>query len=348
MLIFGIESTAHTFGASVVEISPEGYEGRILSDVKDVYRAPEGYGIHPREASRHHVECAARVVRDALESSRVTMNELAAIAYSMGPGLGPCLRVGATVARALAVHFNLPLVPVNHAIGHIELGCLLTGARDPIVLLVSGGHTAITAFAGGRWRIFGETLDMSIGQLLDQFGRETGLTVPEQAGFGGPRIEEYALRSNNYIPLPYTVKGNDVSFSGILTSAKRLYREGARLEDLCYSLQETAYAMLAEVVERALAFTGRRELLLVGGVAANRRLRSMLDEVVGRHNATSYLVPVAYSGDCGAQIAWTGGLAFRAGVRVRVEASFVRQSWRMDRVPIPWRPLKASAVLEHR
>ncbi|MBI4258919.1 MAG: N(6)-L-threonylcarbamoyladenine synthase Kae1 [Thaumarchaeota archaeon] len=326
MLGLGIESTAHTFGASVVNST------KILSDVKDVYKPPEGSGIHPREASRHHTEKAAEVIKQALEKAAVKPKELNFVAYSMGPGLGPCLRVGAVVARTLSSYMKIPLIPVNHAVGHIEIGAMLTGALDPVVLLVSGGHTVICAFEADRWRIFGETLDLSIGQLLDQFGREAGFASP-----CGARIEQHALSSSNLLPLPYSVKGQDVSYSGMLTAAKKMLHSGKPFDDICYSLQETGFAMLVEVAERAIAFTEKKQLLVVGGVAANRRLSEMLKEVSTRHGAGLYVVPLTYSGDCGAQIAWTGLLAYRAGEEIQVERSVVRQSWRLDQVDVPWR-----------
>jgi N6-L-threonylcarbamoyladenine synthase len=327
IVCWGCESTAHTFSCSVLKS-----DGKILSDVRSIYTPPPGSGIHPRDASRHHIEVAPKVVKQSLIQAKLSMNEVDAIAFSAGPGLGPCLRVGATISRALALYYNKPLVPVNHAIGHIELATILTGAKDPIVLLVSGGHTIITAFSLGRWRVFGETLDLTVGQLLDQFGREIGFSSPS-----GQKIEELAKKSSKYISLPYTVKGNDVSFSGILTSAKKLFHKGEDLESLCFSLQEVAFAMLAEVTERALAFTEKKEVLLTGGVAANKRLQEMLIEVSNRHGANFFVIPKEYSGDCGAQIAWTGLLAYSAGISVDVEKSFVNQSWRLDEVDVKWR-----------
>jgi len=325
--VVGIESTAHTFSVSVVSDSRG-----VLSNAKDVYLPPEGSGIHPIDAATHHASVAARVVSDALQESRVDSGEVDAFAYAMGPGLGPCLRVGAVVARTLALSTGKPLVPVNHAVGHIELGCLLTGAKAPLVLLISGGHTMVVFHASGGWRVLGETLDLTLGQLLDQLGRHVGYASP-----CGPRIEAAARRSKKFLALPYTVKGNDVSFSGVLTAAKRLLQAGAAFEDVCYSVQETAFAITTEVTERALAFTGSRDLMVVGGVAANRRLATMLRTMAKRHSARVHVVPLAYSGDCGAQIAWTGLLAFRSGVSVPVSESTVRQSWRLDTVPTPWR-----------
>ncbi len=307
-------------------------EGKILSNAKSVYTPPEGSGIHPFEASKSHLASAARVLAEAVATSGVAPGDLQAVSYAMGPGLGPCLRVGAVAARTRAASLWVPLVPVNHAVGHIELGCLLTGAKDPVVLLVSGGHTMILAYSARRWRVLGESLDLTLGQLLDQFGRHHGLASP-----CGRAVEEAASHSANYLKLPYTVKGNDVSFSGMLTASKLLLDGGNGFDDVSYSLQETAFAMVTEVTERALAFTGKKEVMIVGGVAANRRLSGMMKEMAGRHSAVVTMTPLAYSGDCGAQIAWTGWLAHQCGIRVAVEESKVVQSWRLDRVDIPWR-----------
>ena len=325
--VLGVESTAHTFSVSVVSS-----KGEILSNAKSIYTPPEGSGIHPFEASQHHLGTAPSVLSQALDASGVGMRGISAVAYAKGPGLGPCLRVGAVVARTLASSLDVPLVPVNHAVGHIELGCLLTGAEDPVVLLVSGGHTMIIAYAGGRWRVLGETLDLTLGQLLDQFGRHHGLSSP-----CGRAIEEAASKSDTYLRLPYVVKGNDVSFSGLLTASKQLLDRGTSFADISHSIQETAFAMVADVTERALAFTGKREVMIVGGVAANRRLSRMMSTMSERHSARLTAAPLEYSGDCGAQIAWTGWLAFKSGVSVPVEQSEVMQSWRLDSVDIAWR-----------
>lgn len=322
-----MESTAHTFSVSLVDD-----EGAILSNAKSVYKPREGSGIHPFEASQSHLASATAVVREAFDSAGKGPDEVSAVAYAMGPGLGPCLRVGAVVARTLSLSLGVPLVPVNHAIGHIELGCLLTGARDPVVLLVSGGHTMVISFSGGRWRVLGETLDLTLGQLLDQFGRHSGLASP-----CGAAVEREAASSSKYLRLPYSVKGNDVSFSGLLTASKTLLDRGETFSDVSYSIQETAFAMVTEVTDRALAFTGKDEVMIVGGVAANRRLSEMMSAMSRRHDAEVTFTPLEYSGDCGAQIAWTGVQALGSGVRVPVDEGSVRQSWRLDSVDIPWR-----------
>jgi N6-L-threonylcarbamoyladenine synthase len=249
--------------------------------------------------------------------------------------LGPCLRIGAVAARSICSFYNKPLVPVNHAVAHMELGIALTDAQDPLVLLISGGHTLMAVFANRRWRVIGETLDITLGQLFDQFGRYLGLSSP-----CGPDIELLACKSNmKYISLPYTVKGNDITFSGLLSASKRQVLSNVSQQDLCYSLQETAFAMLCEVVERALVVSRKKELLVVGGVAANKRLGEILNRACLRHNVTFHCSPLMYSGDNGVQIAWTGALDYVFGKNKRLDLSqsFVRQSWRLDEVNISWK-----------
>jgi N6-L-threonylcarbamoyladenine synthase len=280
------------------------------------------------------MEVSPNILRNALKSANVTMKDIDIVGYSAGPGLGPCLRVGAVIARTVAGFYKKPLVPTNHALGHIELGAMLTGASDPLVLLVSGGHTMILAFSHSRWRVFGETLDITVGQLLDQFGRALGFASP-----CGNRIEQLASQSaGKYIQLPYIIKGNDVSFSGLLTAAVKLASRNNKLADTCYSLQETAFAMIAEAVERALSFTSKKEMMIVGGVAANKRLAEMLDSICNRQDAKLFVCPIKFAGDNGAQIAWTALQEYLSTkMNVQVEESTVQQSWRLDTVHISWR-----------
>ena len=327
MICLGVESTAHTFSCAVLE--KKGKKGKILSDVRKIYRPPEGEGIHPREASRHHVENSAEVLSESLQKAKVSVRDLDIIAYAAGPGLGPCLRVGAVVSRSLSSYYQIPIYPVNHAIGHIELGKLLTGAKNPLVLLVSGGHTMLLAFMMGKWRVFGETLDITLGQLLDQFGRSIGFASP-----CGKQIEDLANKSSTYVSLPYAVKGNDVSFSGLLSATKSIVSEG--VENACFSLQETAFAMISEASERALAFTKKKEFLVVGGVTANKRLSEMLQSVCKRQNCKFFVSPQNYTGDCGSQIAWTGLLESSVKDGANLDETFVRQAWRLDTVDIDY------------
>jgi glycoprotease/Kae1 family metallohydrolase len=198
--------------------------------------------------------------------------------------------------------------------------------------LVSGGHTAIAAFSGDRWRIFGETEDITLGNLYDMFARDIDLPSP-----AGPEIERLASKASEFIPLPYVVKGNDVSYSGLLTASLAKLRSGTRLEEVCFSMQEVSCSMLAEAVERSLAYTGKKELLLTGGVAANKVLQTKLAEVAKIHDATCHVVQSPYTGDNGTQIAWTGALAFRAGSSTSIDQAWVRPKWRLEDVDITWR-----------
>jgi len=326
----GIESTADDFGVGIST-----FNGEILANVSDSY-IPETGGIHPREAARHHAEVANTVLRRALDASGLKPRDLKIVAFSQGPGLGPSLRTGATVARALASYLNIPLVGINHSIAHIEIGKLKTGACDPVTLYVSGGNTLVSAYDSGRYRIFGETLDIALGNCLDVFAREAGLK--HQIGIPlGAALEKLATQGETLVPLPYAVKGMDVSLSGLLTASITMLNKGnCRLEDLCYSLQEYAFSMVTEVTERALAHTEKKEVLLTGGVAANKRLQSMLKVIAEEHDADFNVVPREFATDNGAMIAWTGVLAYKHGLSTPIEESNVRLRWRIEKVDVPW------------
>jgi len=326
----GIESTADDFGVGIAA-----FNGKILANVSDAYVPVEG-GIHPREAARHHAEVADKVLREALDKAGVKPRDLSLIAFSQGPGLGPSLRTGATVARALASYLGIPLVGVNHSVAHIEIGKLETGARDPVTLYVSGGNTIVAAFDSGRYRVFGETLDIALGNCLDVFAREAGLKQAKGMPLGAA-LEQLAAEGKTLVSLPYVVKGMDLSLSGLLTAAISLLQKGeCRLEDLCYSLQEHAFSMVTEVTERALAHTEKKEVLLTGGVAANQRLQSMINSIAEEHDAEFNVVPRQFATDNGAMIAWTGALAYKQGLVTPVEESFVKLRWRIDKVDVPW------------
>ena len=327
LICLGIESTADNLGVGIASS-----DGTILANEVSVH-VPEEGGIHPREAARHHAAEVGNVLTRALRTAGIGSADIDLIAFSQGPGMGPCLRTGATAARALAAYLGLPLVGVNHCVAHIEIGRLATGAEDPLTLYVSGGNTLVSGFEAGRYRIFGETLDIAVGNCLDTFAREAGLPYP-----GGPAIEETALEGGRLIPLPYVVKGMDLSFSGLLTAAIQAFRSGRwRLADICFSLQEVAYAMLGEVTERALVHTGKGELLLTGGVAANTRLRSVVRSIAEEHGSQPKFVPPGYATDNGAMIAWTGLLSYLSGVSTPIETSYIDARWRLDEVEVPWR-----------
>jgi universal protein Kae1 len=326
MVVLGVESTAHTASVGIVTDRAE-----VLAIASDMHRPVSG-GIHPREAANHHVEVLPRLVDAAMEQAHVSPSEIEAVAFAQGPGLGPCLRAGATVARTLALAWDRPLVPVNHCVAHVEIARVLSGLEDPMLLYASGGNTQVIAHASGRYRVLGETLDIGIGNFLDKLWIALGGTFP-----GGPALEKEALLGHELLPLPYSVHGMDVAFSGMYTAALALHEKGASRADLAYSVEATAYSMLTEITERALAHRRRDSVVLGGGVACNQRLRDMVRSMVEGRGGTMFAPPPSLCVDNGAMIAWTGHLAFSQGLTSAIEASAVQPRQRTDLVPAPWR-----------
>ena len=330
MVVLGIESTAHTFGIGIV------HNGKILANAKKSYTTEKG-GIIPVDSAKHHEEFKEEVLKKALEESKINLKDIKAIAFSQGPGLTPCLLVGFKFAKELSKKLNIPLVPVNHCIAHLEIG-KITGAKDPIMLYASGANTQIIAYASGKFRVFGETLDLGIGNFIDTFARYSGIGFP-----GGPEIEKLAKEGKNFIELPYKVKGMDISLSGILTNLKqKLESKKYSLPDLSYSMQETAFAMLVEVSERALAHTGKKELLLGGGVACNSRLQEMCRIMCSERNVKFFCPEKSLLVDQGAMIAFLGEIMFKKGIKINQkeienEKLDIKPKQRTDDVEVSWR-----------
>ncbi|MEK6824431.1 MAG: KEOPS complex N(6)-L-threonylcarbamoyladenine synthase Kae1, partial [Nanoarchaeota archaeon] len=288
-------------------------------------------GIVPMDAAKHHREVANIIFQEALEKAGVGDKDIEAIAVSNAPGLAPCLLAGLEFAKRKARTLDVPLVPVNHCIAHLEIG-QHEGAKNPVLLYASGANTQIIAFAAGKYRVFGETLDMGIGNFIDSFARHCGIAFP-----GGPEIEKKAKQSTNYIELPYSVKGMDVSFSGILTKLKQLFDKGSKIEDLSFSLQETCFAMLVEAAERALAHTGKSELVLGGGVACNTRLQEMARIMCEERGARFFCPAREFLVDNGGMIAFTGELMFNSGIKEKPENVDIKPRERTDDVDVVWR-----------
>jgi N6-L-threonylcarbamoyladenine synthase/protein kinase Bud32 len=332
MIVLGIEGTAHTFGCSLID-----EKGSILGEAKDSYKPPEGWGIHPSEAANHHRAVAAEVLQRAFDAAKqkfdyFSLSDVEAIAYSAGPGLPPCLKATLEFSQAIARKYGKRLIPVNHPVGHIEIAKLMTGASDPVVLYVSGGNTQVIAYAAKKYRVFGETLDISIGNCIDTFIREAGLGYP-----GGPIFDELARKGTRFLELPYVVKGMDTSFSGLLTAGLQKLKQGEKLENACYSMQETAYAMLVEITERAMAHAGKGEALVTGGVAASAKLNEMMRVMCEERNAKAYACPLKYSGDNGTMIAWVGALMLQSGFSpLKPEKCDFDSKWRTDQAEITW------------
>ena len=362
VIILGIESTAHTFGIGIVK------DGKLLSNVRDMYTTEKG-GIIPVESAKHHKKIAKEIYDEALKVANVKESDIDAIAFSQGPGLAPCLLEGMEFAKKLAGDLEKSIIPVNHCIAHLEIG-KITGAKDPVMLYVSGANTQIIAYASGKYRIFGETLDIGVGNFIDNFARHLGIGFP-----GGPAIQKLAENGKNYIELPYKVKGMDITLSGILTNLKQKIekmkfnpppnhpppltvnikqnsmlslseksrvdkRVNYTLADLAYSMQETVFAMLVETAERALAHTGKNELLFGGGVACNSRLQEMCKIMCKERGAKFLCPPNALLVDNAGMIAFLGEIMYKKGIKIsykELDKIDIKPRQRTDEVDVDWK-----------
>ncbi|MXV63029.1 bifunctional N(6)-L-threonylcarbamoyladenine synthase/serine/threonine protein kinase [Natronorubrum sp. JWXQ-INN-674] len=329
--ILGIEGTAWAASAAVYDSTAD--DVFIESDAYE----PESGGIHPREAAEHMHDAIPRVVESALKYARETADRPAgdpqvdAVAFSQGPGLGPCLRIVGTAARALSQALDVPLVGVNHMVAHLEIGRHSSGFDSPVCLNASGANAHLLAYRNGRYRVLGETMDTGVGNAIDKFTRHVGWSHP-----GGPKVEA-AAEDGEYVDLPYVVKGMDFSFSGIMSAAKQAHDEGVPVEDICFSLQENIFGMLTEVAERALSLTGSNELVLGGGVGQNDRLREMLAEMCAQRGADFHAPEPRFLRDNAGMIAVLGAKMYDAGDTLDLEESRVDPNYRPDQVPVTWR-----------
>lgn len=297
MITLAIECTAHTLGLGIVK------NGKVLSNIHDIYQ-PKNEGIVPRKAADHHAEVFGRLLRENLACAGLKMADIDLISFSQGPGLGMCLATGLAGAKYLALKHGKPLIGVNHPYAHIHIGLHRTGLKDPLILYLSGGNSQLLTLDGPWFRILGETLDIGIGNLFDSFGRSLGLEYAH-----GSVLERLALQGK-YVPLPYTVKGMNLVFSGLLTQAEKLIPHHSK-EDLAFSLMETAFAMTCEATERALFLTDKKSLLLCGGVAQNRRLQGMLKIMCQEDGVKFAVAEDEFNRDNGAMIAYAGAKLYR-------------------------------------
>lgn len=230
------------------------------------------------------------------------------------------------------------------------MGRLITGSTNPVVLYVSGGNTQVIAYSAQRYRIFGETLDMAVGNCLDRFARTLHISNDPAPGYN---IEQLAKKGKQLVDLPYTVKGMDCSFSGILAAIDGLAAtyglsgeekeeqidndSPATRADLCFSLQETIFSMLVETTERAMAHVGSKEVLIVGGVGCNERLQEMMGIMARDRGGSVHATDERFCIDNGIMIAQAGLLAYKTGFRTPLKESTCTQRFRTDDVLVKWR-----------
>ncbi|XP_034642530.1 probable tRNA N6-adenosine threonylcarbamoyltransferase isoform X3 [Trachemys scripta elegans] len=288
--VLGLEGSANKVGAGLVR------DGRVLSNPRRTFVPAPGQGFLPGQTARHHRGCVLAVLREALQEAGLEPADVDCVAYTKGPGMGAPLVTVAVVARTLAQLWNKPLLGVNHCVGHIEMGRLITGAQNPTVLYVSGGNTQVIAYSERRYRIFGETIDIAVGNCLDRFARVL------------KEVAHKMLASGECTP-----------------------------EDLCFSLQETLFAMLVEITERAMAHCGSQEALVVGGVGCNMRLQEMMRIMCAERGAKLFATDERFCIDNGAMIAQAGWEMFRTGQVTQLEDSWITQRYRTDEVEVTWR-----------
>ncbi len=339
MRILGVEGTAWAASASVYDTNTD-----FVFIETDAYQ-PESGGIHPREAAEHMSEAIPRSSKPRCRKPNgdigSSVSPVDAVAFSRGPGLGPCLRIVGTGARALAQTLDVPLIGVNHMVAHLEIGRQRSGFDSPVCLNASGANAHVLGYRNGRYRVLGETMDTGVGNAIDKFTRHVGWSHP-----GGPKVEQ-AATDGEYIDMPYVVKGMDFSFSGIMSAAKQAVDDGHEISDVCFSLQENIFAMLTEVAERALSLTGRDELVLGGGVGNNARLREMLAEMCEQRGAKFYAPEPRFLSDNAGMIAVLGAEMLAAGDTIPVAESAVESNFRPDQVAVTWRGTEADDVLRH-
>lgn len=353
----GLEGSANKLGVGIIRhsLGPLSQTNRaeVLSNIRDTYITPPGEGFLPRDTARHHRNWVVRLIKRSIAEAGIKPSELDCICFTKGPGMGAPLQSVVIAARTLSQLWDIPLIGVNHCIGHIEMGREITGAENPVVLYVSGGNTQVIAYSKQRYRIFGETLDIAIGNCLDRFART--LKIPNEPS-PGYNIEQLAKKGKVYVELPYTVKGMDLSMSGILAYIDQLANDLFKknysnkivfdketkeakitVEDLCFSLQETLFAMLVEITERAMAHVNTNQVLIVGGVGCNERLQRMMQEMVVDRRGDIFATDERFCIDNGIMIAHAGLLEYRMGQKFAFEDTVCTQKFRTDEVLVRWR-----------
>lgn len=332
MLVLGIESSCDETGIALYDTA-RGLLGDVLYSQVQVHA--EYGGVVPELASRDHVRKALPLIRQLLQKHGVNINEINGIAYTAGPGLIGALLVGACIGRSLAWSLGVPAVAVHHMEGH-----LLAPMLEPeppqfpfVALLVSGGHTMlIQVEAVGQYILLGETLDDAVGEAFDKTAKLLGLPYP-----GGPelaRLAEQGVPGRYRFPRPMTDRpGLEFSFSGLKTFAINTFREGGGSDqeraDIAHAFQEAVVETLAIKCRRAWKATGLKNLIVAGGVGANRRLRQRLDRLAQEEGAQVSYPRMEFCTDNGAMIAYAGALRLAAGQQepARIQAM---PRWRLE------------------
>ena len=317
MYILGFESTCDETAAAVVKDGREVCSNVIATSVAE--QALYG-GVVPEIASRRHAENISAVAEKALADANLTMDDIDAVAVTFAPGLIGAVLVGVNFAKGLAYATGKPLVPVHHLRGHIAANYLTHPDLKPpfLCLVASGGHSHIVLVQDWcRYQILGRTVDDAAGEAFDKVARTLGLPYP-----GGPSVSQAARTGNPHayrLPVPHVQGKYNVSFSGLKTAVINEVHnaeqrgETVNVPDMAASFQERIAQILAKKLLAAAADTGAKTVCLAGGVAANGRLRQLVNDGVQKLGAKVYLPELKYCGDNGAMIAAQGYYEYRDG-----------------------------------
>ena len=333
MLILGIESSCDETGVALYDAA----ESRLLAHAlhSQILMHQDYGGVVPELASRDHIRRTVPLLRKVLQESGRSLDELAAIAYTQGPGLAGALLVGASFAEGLAAALGIPVLPVHHLEGHL-LSPLLS-SRPPtfpfVALLVSGGHSQLMRVSGvGQYELLGETLDDAAGEAFDKTAKLLGLPYP-----GGAALSEMATQGRPEavkLPRPMLHSGDfDFSFSGLKTAVLTRVREigepdAQQRADIAHGFQQAIVEVLVRKALRAVRDSGLRRLVVAGGVGANRELRRQLDAGAAKAKIEVFYPELEFCTDNGAMIALVGGLRYRAGQSLKPAGAFaVKPRW---------------------